>query len=94
MKEKHVKVTQHQREVLKLLSQHEQITIGTLASLLGVSSVAATKNIHRLEQKRLVKRVVDEQDHRRTLIFLTQAGQSIVDAWECEGLISTHTDIL
>lgn len=82
VKEKRVKVTQHQRIVLKLLSQHEQVTIGTLAALLGVSSVAATKNVHRLEQKHLVMRVVDEQDRRRTLIVLTDMGKSVVDDWE------------
>ena len=82
VKEKRVKVTQHQSIVLKLLAQHEQVTIGTLAALLGVSSVAATKNVHRLEEKRLVMRVVDEQDRRRTLIILTDTGQNMVNDME------------
>lgn len=79
MKEKAVRLTQHQRSLLYLLSQHQEVTIGELASLLGVTSVAATKNIHRLEQKRLVRRVEDERDRRRTLIVLTDTGQSIVN---------------
>jgi DNA-binding MarR family transcriptional regulator len=79
VKEKPVNLTRHQRELLQLLSQHQDVTIGELASLLGVTSVAATKNIHRLEQKRLVRRVEDERDRRRTLIVLTATGQSIVD---------------
>ena len=79
VKEKPVKLTQHQRSLLYLLSQQQEVTIGELASLLGVTSVAATKNIHRLEQKRLVIRVEDERDRRRTLIVLTDTGQKIVN---------------
>lgn len=79
VKEKPVKLTRHQRALLQLLSQHEEVTIGELASLLGVTSVAATKNVHRLEQKRLVMRVEDERDRRRTLIILTATGQDIVN---------------
>lgn len=79
MKEKPVKLTRHQQAVLQLLSQHHEATIGELAALLSITSVAATKNIHRLEQKRLVMRVTDERDRRRTLIVLTDTGQDIVD---------------
>jgi len=82
VKETFVKLTRHQRAVLQLLSQHHEATIGELAALLGVTSVAATKNIHRLEQKHLVMRVVDERDRRRTLIVLTDTGQSIVNGSE------------
>ncbi len=78
VKEKPVRLTRHQKSLLLLLSQQQEITIGKLASLLGISSVAATKNIHRLEQKRMVMRVVDERDHRRTLIVLTDSGHLIV----------------
>lgn len=79
VKEKSLRLTQHQKSLLYLLSQHQEVTIGELASLLGVTSVAATKNIHGLEQKRLVIRLEDERDRRRTLIVLADAGQSIVD---------------
>jgi DNA-binding MarR family transcriptional regulator len=79
VKEKTVRLTQHQRTLLQLLAQHQEVTIGALAALLGISSVAATKNVHRLEEKRLVMRVEDKWDRRRTLIVLTDAGQSIVN---------------
>ena len=82
VKEKPVKLTRHQQTVLQLLSQHHEATIGELASLLGITSVAATKNIHRLEEKHLVMRVTDERDRRRTLIVLTDRGQNIVNARE------------
>ena len=78
VKEKPVQLTRHQKALLLLLSQHQEVTIGELASLLGITSVAATKNIHRLERKRMVMRVVDERDRRRTLIVLTETGYLIV----------------
>lgn len=78
VKEKRVKVSLHQRAILLILSQHNQITIGELAALLGVSSAAATKNVQRLEQKHLVKRLVDEWDRRRVLISLTDDGQNVL----------------
>lgn len=80
VEKKRVKVSMHQREILLLLSQHNQVTIGELASLLGVNSAAATKNVQRLEQKQLVKRLVDEWDRRRVLISLTNDGQSVLRA--------------
>jgi len=79
-KEKRVKVTPKQMTILMYLPQHHQISIGELAALLGRSSAATTKNVHRLEQKRLVKRVVDEWDRRRILVSLTDAGRSVVHA--------------
>ena len=80
VKEKRVKVTPKQMTILMYLPQHHQISIGELAALLGRSSAATTKNVHRLEQKRLVKRVVDEWDRRRILVSLTDAGRSVVHA--------------
>jgi len=46
--------------------------------MLGVSSVAATKKVNRLERQELVRRKADEWDRRRTLLILTEVGQSIV----------------
>jgi len=73
------RVTRHQREILRLLSQRKQVTIGELASFLGVSSVAATKHANRLEQKELVRRKVDEWDRRRVFVNLTSAGWSMLN---------------
>ena len=72
------RVTLHQRDILRLLAQHKQVTIGELASFLGVSSVAATKHANRLQQKELLRRQVDEWDRRRTLLILTELGKSII----------------
>lgn len=72
------RVTLHQQDILRLLAQRKQVTIGELASCLGASSVAATKHANRLEQKELLRRTVDEWDRRRPLLILTEVGQSIL----------------
>jgi DNA-binding MarR family transcriptional regulator len=79
VKEKAIHLTRHQRTLLHLVAQQQEGIIGALAALTGVSSVAATKNIHRLEEKRLVMRVEVERDQRPTLIVLTAPGQRVVD---------------
>lgn len=75
----HCTVSRHQQKILHHLSQNKHISIGELASLLGVSHAAATKNVDRLERKRLVKRKFDEMDRRRVLVLLTPLGLSIVN---------------
>lgn len=75
-----VRVTLRQREVLRLLSQCDRMSVGELAALLGTSSASATKKVQRLEQKRLVKRVVDQWDRRRVLVNLTDEGGSVLHA--------------
>lgn len=79
VKEIHVTVTPRQREILILLSQRQQWTIGEIAALLGVSSAAASKCVDRLERKKLVKRQVDEWDRRNVLVSLTAVSHSLLN---------------
>ncbi|MEO9058519.1 MAG: MarR family transcriptional regulator [Ktedonobacteraceae bacterium] len=79
MKEIHVTVTPRQREILTLLSQRQQWTIGEIASLLSVSSAAASKCVDRLERKKLVKRQIDEWDRRNVLVSLTAISHSLLN---------------
>jgi DNA-binding MarR family transcriptional regulator len=72
-------MTLRQREVLTLVSQRHQVSIGELATLLGVSYVAVIKIVNRLERKQLVERVPDEWDRRRVFVNLTSAGWSILN---------------
>jgi DNA-binding MarR family transcriptional regulator len=72
-------MTLRQREVLTLVSQRHQVSIGELATLLGVSYVAVIKIVNRLERKQLVERVPDEWDRRRVFLNLTSAGWSILN---------------
>ncbi|MFL5653193.1 MAG: MarR family winged helix-turn-helix transcriptional regulator [Ktedonobacteraceae bacterium] len=79
MKEKDVTVTLRQREVLSLVSHHDALCIGELASHLSVSHVAVIKIVQRLEREQLVERVTDEWDRRRVFVHLTPAGRSITN---------------
>ena len=72
-------VTLRQREILTLLSQRRVWTVGEIAILLSVSSVAATKNVNRLERKQLVKRKVDDVDRRYIQVSLTEDDFSVVN---------------
>lgn len=71
-------VTPHQQEVLLRLSHYPSLSIKEVASLLSVSSAAATKAIQRLERKKLVSCTQDEWDRRLVRVKLTTKGQQIV----------------
>lgn len=79
MEKEPVTVTLRQREVLALVSQRGRVSIGDLASLLGVSYVAVIKIVNRLVHKQLVERVPDDWDRRRVFVHLTSAGWSILN---------------
>lgn len=67
-------ITPRQGEVLVLLSRSTSCSVGQIASTLGISSVAATKLLNRLEHKGLIRRTSNEWDRRFSDIRLTKAG--------------------
>jgi DNA-binding MarR family transcriptional regulator len=67
-------ITSRQLEVLEFLARREQWQVGEVASVLGISSAAATKAIARLERKGLVTRSVDVMDRRCVNVRITRAG--------------------
>ena len=71
-------ISSRQREILIVLSQREQWSLGEIATAVGVSHVAITKIVDRLENKGLVKRDVDYTDRRRVLVNLTRAGTTML----------------
>ncbi len=71
-------ISSRQHEILIVLSQREQWSLGEIASAVGVSHVAITKMVDRLEHKGLVKRDVDYNDRRRVLVNLTRAGTTML----------------
>lgn len=71
-------ISLRQREILIVLSQREQWSLGEIATAVGVSHVAITKIVDRLEHKGLVKRDVDYTDRRRVLVNLTRAGTTVL----------------
>jgi DNA-binding MarR family transcriptional regulator len=71
-------ITSRQLEVLAFLARREHWLVGEVASVLGVSSAAATKAIVRLERKGLVSRSVDIMDRRCVNVRITHAGSNAV----------------
>jgi DNA-binding MarR family transcriptional regulator len=71
-------ISSRQHEILIVLSQREQWSLGEIATAVGVSHVAITKIVDRLEHKGLVKRDVDYKDRRRVLVNLTRAGTTML----------------
>jgi DNA-binding MarR family transcriptional regulator len=67
-------ITPRQLEVLGFLIKREHWSVGEVATILGVSSAAATKSVARLERKGLVSRTVDVMDRRCVNVRLTRAG--------------------
>jgi DNA-binding MarR family transcriptional regulator len=71
-------ISSRQHEILIVLSQREQWSLAEIATAVGVSHVAMTKMVDRLEHKGLVKRDVDYNDRRRVLVNLTRAGTTML----------------
>ncbi len=71
-------ITPRQLEVLSFLAGREHWSVGEVASILGVSSAAATKAIARLERKGMVTRSVDIMDRRCVNVRVTRSGNDVV----------------
>ena len=54
------------------------ITISYLAEVLQVSAPSISRSIKQLEERALVKRVIDAKDRRNTYVYLTDAGKAKV----------------
>jgi DNA-binding MarR family transcriptional regulator len=71
-------VTHRALEVLQHLSASGPLTVGELAVHLGLRRNSVSELLQRLETKGLVARIRDERDERRVLVWLTEAGRSVV----------------
>jgi DNA-binding MarR family transcriptional regulator len=70
-------ITPRQLELLHFLASRPRISVGDVATALGISSAAATKAITRLERKGLVARGIDIMDRRCVNVRLTGAGAEV-----------------
>jgi len=68
-------LTGPQRFVLRILGRRPAIAAGTLASVLKIHPSTLTGVLKRLEGRKLVKRVIDPGDSRRTMLSLTPSGR-------------------
>jgi len=66
--------------VLHHLSVGGPLTLGELATHLGLSKATATELVTRVEERGLVDRMRDERDRRRVYVWLTDLGRKRADA--------------
>lgn len=71
-------LTISQIKAIALLAHHGALAVGELAGLLDVGSPAASILVQQLVEQELAKRTEDNQDRRRTLVSLTDAGKRVV----------------
>jgi DNA-binding MarR family transcriptional regulator len=71
-------ITPRQLEILTVLSRRESWSVGQIATVLGVSSAAATKSVARLERKGLVKRSENMVDRRIVDVTLTSKATNAI----------------
>ena len=61
--------------VLHHLSVGGPLTLGELATHLGLSKATATELVTRIQERGLVDRMRDERDQRRVYVWLTELGR-------------------
>jgi DNA-binding MarR family transcriptional regulator len=64
-----------QRRLLRRLGDGPR-SAGALAAELGIAAPSLTRQLQKLEDRRLITRQVDRDDRRRVLVALTSTGQS------------------
>ncbi len=69
-----LELTMAQLKTLFVVAHRGPLTVNALAELLGVTQSTVSHLVDRLEQVRLVERVADTNDRRRTLVQLAAAG--------------------
>ncbi len=75
-------LTLSQFHLLKLISLNGHHQVGQVASFLGVSAPAASKNVDKLERLDLVRRMPLEGDRRVTIIAASDKGRRLVADYE------------
>ncbi|MEI6044607.1 MAG: MarR family transcriptional regulator [Chloroflexota bacterium] len=67
-----------QLKTLFILARENPITIGQVAERLGIGIPSASYQVDKVVQAGLVRRTEDTTDRRRTLTFLTPAGEELM----------------
>lgn len=75
--EARIGITGPQRLVLRVLGRLPGSSAGQVASVLKAHPSTLTGVFRRLEERGLIRRLVDERDRRRLLFSLTDAGETL-----------------
>lgn len=69
-----------QPKVLKFLYEHDGANKKSIANRFNIAMPTVTKMIERLEKKEFVTSKTDENDKRKTLVYLTEKGRETHEA--------------
>jgi homoprotocatechuate degradation regulator HpaR len=72
-------ITEQQWRVLRVLSEHGQLDTSTLADRASLLFPSLTRIANTMREKGLLTQTRDENDRRRQLVKITEAGQKIID---------------
>jgi DNA-binding MarR family transcriptional regulator len=72
-------ISAQQSYILELCDESSGVDVGTLAKQLEIDSPAISSMLRRMEASDLIRREVMSSNRRRTLVFLTPAGNAIRD---------------
>lgn len=75
-------VSPSQLKVLKLVCRAGTLTVGQVATFLGVSDAAASKNIDRMVRRLYLRRAEGRSDRRSSEVRLTRAGCKVLGDYE------------
>ncbi len=78
---RHAEMTPEQYWLLRLLNSAGPLSIGELASALGIATSSATAACKRLEKAGLLTRERQVDDERIVRVSLTEQGLARIDAW-------------
>src|SRR5262249_14903144 len=75
--------------VVQHLAGAGPLTVGELATHLGLSKAATTELVNRVEERGLIDRMRDDRDRRRVFLWLTETGGD-----QARQLSGTHARVL
>jgi DNA-binding MarR family transcriptional regulator len=75
-------LTKTQFTILKILSVSEASTVSEIAEILRISRAAASKNVEKLVQSRLIKRNIIKADRRVARISLSDKSKELIQKYE------------
>tara|TARA_B100001540_G_C15455155_1_gene482963 strand:+ start:167 stop:592 length:426 start_codon:yes stop_codon:yes gene_type:complete len=79
-------------QTLILLSiPFDGVTVSDLSEKLGIDISTMTRNIQRIEKKKLIKRLTNPNDKRSIKLFLSKRGSTLSDSINSEISISLET---
>ena len=71
-----------QGRILYVLWQKDGISIKTLSEQCGLAITSLTSMLERMEKQELLRRESDENDRRKTLLFLTERAYALREDYE------------